>query len=125
MQDNRSSDGFALRTAFFYAVSCVLIGIHLPFFPVWLQAKGFDAGQVGAILSATAMLRVISVPLATGAADRFDLRSVIFITSVATALGVVGLGLAGPLWLIVALTLFTAFANTPAMATATPRNHRR
>ena len=45
-----STDGFAFRTAFFYAVSCILMGVHLPFFPVWLQAKGFDAGQVGAIL---------------------------------------------------------------------------
>ena len=117
MQDSRSNDDFALRTAFFYAVTFILLGIHMPFFPVWLQASGFDAGQVGAILSGTAMLRVIAVPLATGAADRrLGLRNVIVLSAVATALGVFALGLAAVPWLIVALTLFTAFANTPAIA---------
>ena len=112
-----STDGFALRTSFFYAVSCILVGIHLPFFPVWLQAKGFDAGQVGAILSATALLRIISVPLTTRAAERgFPLRSVIIICACATALGFTSLGFAPTHVLIVACTVFAAFTHTPAMA---------
>lgn len=117
MQHSRSSDGFALRAALFYAVSNILIGVHLPFFPVWLQAKGLEAGQVGAILSATALLRVISVPLATGAADRrFGLRAMIVVLAAATALGFIALGLVSAVPFIIALTLFTAFANTPAVA---------
>lgn len=117
IQDTRSRDSFALRAALFYAASNILLGIHLPFFPVWVQAKGFDAGQVGAILSATALLRVLSVPLATGAADRrFGLRTMIIVLAVATAFGFTALGFADASWLIVALVLFTAFANTPAVA---------
>ncbi len=119
MVDERhsSKDGFALRTSFFYIVSCFLIGIHLPFFPVWLQAKGFDAGQVGAILSATALLRIVSVPVTTGAAERgFALRSVIIACATATAIGFTSLGLAPTHLLIVAFTVFAAFAHTPAMA---------
>ena len=119
MADERhsSNDGFALRTSFFYAVSCLLIGIHLPFFPIWLQAKGFDAGQVGAILSATALLRIISVPVTTRAAEHgFPLRSVIITCAVATAIGFTSLGLAPTAFLIIAFTVFAAFAHTPAMA---------
>lgn len=118
MIDNtRSRDGFALRAAFFYAASYVLLGVHLPFFPVWLQASGFDAGQVGAILAATALLRVISVPVATGAADgRLGLRTAIVTSAMATALGFTALGLASLPWLIVALTVFTAFVHVPSAA---------
>jgi len=119
MADERNlfTDGFTLRTSVFYAISCLLVGIHLPFFPVWLQAKGFDAGQVGAILSATALLRIISVPLTTGAAERgFPLRSVIITCACATALGFTSLGLAPTHLLIVVFTVFAAFAHTPAMA---------
>lgn len=118
MIDNtRSRDGFALRAAFFYAASYVLLGVHLPFFPVWLQASGFDAGQVGAILAATALLRVLSVPVATGAADgRLGLRTAIVTSAMATALGFTALGLASWPWLIVALTVFTAFVHVPSAA---------
>lgn len=117
MQDSRSRDSFALRAAVFYAVSNVLLGIHLPFFPAWLQSTGFDAGQVGAILAATAVMRVISVPTATTAADRhFGLRTTIIAFAITTALGFTALGLVSGPWMIVGLTAMTAFAHTPAVA---------
>jgi PPP family 3-phenylpropionic acid transporter len=117
IENNRSGDGFALRAAFFYAVANILLGVHLPFFPVWLQSTGFDAGQVGAILAATALLRVVSVPAATAAADRrFGLRPTIVALALATAFGFTALGLVSGPWLIVALTAFTAFAHTPSVA---------
>lgn len=101
----------------FYAVSNVLLGIHLPFFPVWLQSTGFDAGQVGAILAATSLLRIVSVPTATAAADRgFGVRPTIIAFAFATALGFTALGLVSAPWAIVAFTAFTAFAHTPAVA---------
>ena len=37
-----SKIGFAPRVAAFYAAFFVMIGIHMPFFPVWLKAKGLD-----------------------------------------------------------------------------------
>ncbi|WP_409727979.1 MFS transporter [Pseudorhodoplanes sp.] len=117
MQDSRSRDSFVLRAALFYAVSYSLLGIHLPFFPVWLQSTGFSAGEVGAILAATALLRIVSVPVATAAADRkFGLRPTIILFATATAAGFSALGLVSGAWLIVALTAFTAFAHTPAVA---------
>lgn len=117
IENSRSRDSFAFRAAFFYAVSNVLLGVHLPFFPVWLQSTGFDAGQVGAILAATAMLRVASVPLATSVADRrFGLRPTIVALAIATACGFTALGLVSGPWLIVGLTVFTALAHTPSVA---------
>lgn len=116
-RQHSSGDGFALRTAFFYAVSCFLMGVQLPFFPVWLEAEGFTAGQVGAILSATALMRIVSVTTATRAADHhFDIRTVIVAFAVATATGFTLLGFTDWLPLIVTLTVFAAFCHTPAMA---------
>jgi len=95
----------------------VLLGVHLPFFPVWLESAGFDARQVGAILAATSILRIVSVPTATAAADRvFGLRPTIIAFAFATAVGFTALGLVSGLWLIVGLTAATAFAHTPAVA---------
>jgi PPP family 3-phenylpropionic acid transporter len=112
-----STDGFAARAALFYAVSCILLGMHMPFFPVWLQAKGFAASEVGAILAATALVRVLSVPTATHAADRrFDIRDVMIAFAAVTAAGFCALGFADRPWTIIALTVVTAFAHTPAMA---------
>lgn len=112
-----STDGFASRTAFFYAATCFLMGVQLPFFPVWIESKGFDAGQVGAILSATALMRIVSVSTATRAADHhFGIRAVIVAFGIATAAGFTLLGFTDRAWLIVPLIVFTAFAHTPAMA---------
>ena len=36
--------GLVPRLAIFYAGLFVLPGIQMPFFPVWLEAKGVDAG---------------------------------------------------------------------------------
>ena len=110
IQDNRSRDSFALRAAVFYAASYILLGVHLPFFPVWLQSTGFDAGQVGAILAATALLRIVSVPVATRAADRgFGVRRTIIVFAVATALGFIALGLVSGPVLIVAMAVLVGF----------------
>lgn len=112
-----STDGFASRTAFFYAVTLFLMGVQLPFFPVWIESKGFSAGEVGAILSATALMRIVSVSTATRAADHhFGIRTVIIAFGVATATGFTLLGFTDNLWLIVPLIVFTAFSHTPAMA---------
>jgi PPP family 3-phenylpropionic acid transporter len=54
---------------------------------------------------------------ATRAADHhFGIRNVIIAFALATATGFTLLGFTDKLWLIVALTVFTAFSHTPAMA---------
>ena len=42
-----------LRMAFFYAGIFAMIGIHLPFWPVWLAAKGLTPTDIGAIIAAS------------------------------------------------------------------------
>ncbi|MBS0246977.1 MAG: MFS transporter [Proteobacteria bacterium] len=112
-----SSDaGFAARSAAFYAALFILSGIVLPFFPLWLKAKGVDAALIGIVLAAPQIVRVFAIPLATANADRKDaLRGTIVALS---ALGVAGYALVasveGSLLILLAFAL-TSFATTPVM----------
>ncbi len=80
-----STSGFVGRLSAFYAAYFLLIGVQLPFFPLWLEAKGLDARQIGLILAAPALVRVAAVPLLTRIADR---RGALRETLVAAAIAV-------------------------------------
>ena len=41
----------------------VMGGIQLPFFPVWLKAKGLDPQMIGLVLAAPMVARVFAMPL--------------------------------------------------------------
>ena len=43
--------GFAPRLAALYAAFFIMAGIQLPFFPVWLKAKGLDPQTIGVVLA--------------------------------------------------------------------------
>ena len=72
----------------------MLIGIQLPFFPLWLEAKGLDAAQIGIVLAAPAFVRVAAVPLLTRIADRHGgLRETLVGAAIAAAAGYAYVGL--------------------------------
>ena len=69
---------FVRRMALFYASTFLALGVHLPFLPVWLAAKGLEAQTIGVVLALPMILRLFVIPVATRAADRHDaLRAVI------------------------------------------------
>src|SRR5947209_20031154 len=71
-QDRDASDGFSSRLAIFYAAMFVFAGIVMPFFPVWLQAKGLDSRATGIVLAVPMLMRLVSVPLIARLADRWS-----------------------------------------------------
>lgn len=62
--------GPAPRLAFYYAAVFGLIGIQLPFWPVWLESRGLNAAEIGLFFSAALWVKTISNPLIGGAVDR-------------------------------------------------------
>ena len=66
------SSSFTWRLAAFYAALFVALGVQLPFLPLWLAAKGLDAGAIGVALALPMVVRVFAIPLATRRADRHD-----------------------------------------------------
>jgi len=111
--------GFATRLAALYGATFIVLGIQLPFFPVWLKAKGLDAGMIGVVLAAPIVVRVFSITLAARVADRRDaLRATIVVASAASVLGYTLVGLAsGPAAILAAYTV-AALVFTPVMPLA-------
>ena len=112
-------DGFAPRLAALYAGLFIMGGIQLPFFPVWLKAKGLDPQMIGVVLAAPILARLIAVPLVARAADRRDaLRAAIIVTSFLGVAGFVLVGLAEGAYAILFAYALASLALTPVMPLA-------
>lgn len=60
----------ALPYALIYAALFGAIGLYLPYFPVWLESRGFGAEQIGLVIALPAWLRIVTTPAIAGLADR-------------------------------------------------------
>ena len=58
------TDLFVIRLCLFYAAQFVVIGIQMPFFPMWLADRGLDVRAIGVLLAAPMIVRVPIVPVA-------------------------------------------------------------
>jgi MFS transporter, PPP family, 3-phenylpropionic acid transporter len=111
--------GFAPRLAALYAGLFIMIGIQLPFFPVWLKAKGLDPRMIGLVLAAPIVARLIAVPLVARAADRREaVRAAIIATSFLGAAGYGLVGLAEGAGAILAAYALASLALTSVMPLA-------
>ncbi len=61
--------GVALRLSFAQAASGLIGGAYTPFFGAWLAWRGLSPGEIGALLSAGMLLRVIVAPVTGIIAD--------------------------------------------------------
>ncbi|HEY4860071.1 MAG TPA: MFS transporter, partial [Xanthobacteraceae bacterium] len=86
---------FAWRLAFFYAALCMVLGVQMPFLPVWFTAKGLDPAAIGLALAIPSIVRLFAIPIATRIADRHDAtRAVMIVCSMAAVIGYAGVGFA-------------------------------
>ncbi len=75
-----------LGLALLYAAIFVGMGVNIPFLPLWLQDRGLSPAQIGIVIGAPLLVRIVTNPLAGEAADRFG-RPVLILRLTA-ALGV-------------------------------------
>lgn len=61
---------YGLRLSAFYGALFLILGIHLPFLPVWLDARGLSAQQIAIVTAAPLVLRVLVTPTTAVLADR-------------------------------------------------------
>ncbi len=108
--------GFAVRLSLFYGAVFLLIGLHLPFFPVWLKWRGLTPEEIGIILSAPLAVRVFFTPAISFAADRIgDRRFVIVLLAWGTVSGLLLYTLAQGFWAVLGISILTAMAWTSIM----------
>lgn len=78
---------FELRMSALYGAIFLSVGVHLPYFPLWLAESGFDATEIAFLLSAPMFLRLVTTPFITALADRVSDRVYVLIAATgATAL---------------------------------------
>src|SRR5438477_11957708 len=89
-----STDRFALKLGLFYAAYFFFGGVQLPFFPLWLEARGLDARTIGLIIAVPALVRIIVTPIVTHQADRRRaLKATLVAGSIGGLLGMTVVGL--------------------------------
>ncbi|MDR3440056.1 MFS transporter [Telmatospirillum sp.] len=80
----------AVRLSFYYAALLSVTGIQLPYWPLYLASKGLNAPEIGQILAASYLIKIVTNPLVGMAADRRGARRgplilLAFVSLVATA----------------------------------------
>jgi MFS transporter, PPP family, 3-phenylpropionic acid transporter len=110
------NDSFAWRLALVYAAFFLIVGWHLPLFPVWLTARGLDPAAIGFVLAAMQAVRIIATPAGTRIADRYgSLHGAIVMTAVATAVAIVLLASATGFTFILIAAATVAFISAPVL----------
>jgi len=93
------------RLALFYGAAFAAVGVQLPFWPVWLEAQGLSAAEIGLVLAAAFWPRVATNPLIAYQADRLGRRKPLMVgLAAATVLGVALFALAAELWAFLLLS---------------------
>jgi PPP family 3-phenylpropionic acid transporter len=114
-----TSVGFVPRLAALYVAIFILPGIQMPFFPVWLEAKGVDAGMIGIVMAVPMVVRVLAIPFVAREVDQRDaVRVAIVVASCAGVLGFALVGVAEGALAILFAYVLASLAFTPVMPLA-------
>lgn len=87
------------KIAIFIGAVFLSIGIYLPFFPLWLEARGFAADEIAILLSVPLVTRVLFAPFVTAFVGRLPQRRLAAVAYCAIALAVfAGLAFVDGFW---------------------------
>jgi PPP family 3-phenylpropionic acid transporter len=102
----RAEVRLSLLSAAVYAV----LGVHLPFFPIWLSSRGLDAPAVAAVLAALPVVRTFSTLIVARLADRTGRHGGLLVAGAAASVAVYAImGVLGGFWSILAAVACLAF----------------
>jgi PPP family 3-phenylpropionic acid transporter len=112
----QAGDGFAWRLALFWGALFVGIGIYQPYFPLWLEAKGLTPAEIGLVLAAPMVMRLLTVRPLSAMADRSGrLDRALFVLCTAGAISIAAGGFVTGFWAILILNALVAVAWGPTV----------
>jgi MFS transporter, PPP family, 3-phenylpropionic acid transporter len=112
----RHTGGQAARLGAFYAASFLVVGIQLPFWPVWLAGRGLDAQEIAIVFAAAIWAKVITTPVLGALADRLGRRRAVMIALALLACAAyAGLWPVAGWWMLIALNLVAGMAQSALM----------
>ncbi|CUW40162.1 putative 3-phenylpropionic transporter [Magnetospirillum sp. XM-1] len=105
-----SPSSASFRLGAYYAALFVAVGIHLPFWPLWLQDRGLSASDIGWVAAAGYLTRILASPVIGHLADHGGERRRLMIR-LAMSAGLVWLlfPLADGFWPVLALSVIATF----------------
>src|SRR5205085_9544689 len=112
-----SADRFVLTLGVFYPATFLFGGIQLPFFPLWLEARGLTAREIGLVIAIPMLARIVATPLIAHQADRHRaLKTALLIASLTGAAAMTALGLVQGFAAILAVYVIAAIAFSPLLS---------
>ncbi|WP_119462197.1 3-phenylpropionate MFS transporter [Rhodospirillaceae bacterium SYSU D60014] len=105
-----------LRLSLFYVAYFTVVGITLPFWPVWLKAQGLDGGEIGILLSLPFWVKLLTNPLIARKADRLgQARRPLILLALGSLAGYALFIFAGGFWSILVITVLSSICLTALM----------
>jgi len=99
----------SLRFALFYGAVFFVLGVVVPFWPIWLQSRGLTPADIGIILAVGPWMRVLVDPVIARAADHGGQgRRMLVITAAVSLMAFAGFSVVSSFWLILLITLVYA-----------------
>ncbi len=105
----------AARLSAFYAAAFLVTGAQLPFWPVWLSARGLGAKEIGTVFAAAIWAKVIATPAIGALADRLGRRRVMGMLAATALAAYMALWPAAGFWPLLALNLVALTAQSALM----------
>jgi PPP family 3-phenylpropionic acid transporter len=111
--------GSELRLSLLTASVYAAIGIHLPFFPLWLASRGLSAVEIAEIAAVPPLMRLASNLILPPRADRSgDIPGMLMGCALGAACAYAALGPIDGFWPILAVVAALAFAQGPVIPLA-------
>lgn len=103
----------SIRLALFFSATFAVVGLHLPFFPVFLAYRGLDPETIGLVLAVPLLVRIFAAPAIAFTADRLDAhRSILILLCLLATLTFALFGLANNLATILGIAVLYAMVWT-------------
>ncbi|MEJ8571915.1 MFS transporter [Microbaculum marinum] len=107
---------FAWSLSVYYSALFLIIGLMLPYLPLWIESRGLSPTQISVILTIPMVVRLGAIPVMTFLADRMPARQVaLLIYSVAAATLLFVFHLTEGFWVIAAAVAVVAVFLTPLL----------
>jgi len=107
-----AADALGLRISLFFGALFLAYGVVVPYFPVWLDARGLDPLQISTVTAAPLFVRLLVTPGVGLLADRLgNYRLVIVSLAWAAVLMTIALGFASGYWPILLIGVAFLLAN--------------
>ena len=106
----------ALRFSCAYGALFLMIGVFMPFWPLWLADRGLGAEQIAWLLAIASWVRIATTPALCRAYDRGGwLHHLPIVLVLVTTAGYALFAFAEGFWIFLLIQIFTAIAFQPLM----------